>query len=358
MSRLKKTIQATGTKAAIPHTYKCQKCGKEYDTPVKHFFKVSYTHIYDANDKYSNICVKCLNEMFNDYKARWGEKTAMVIICHYLDIPFYYSLYDSIIQNNDGFTIGMYTRVINGRQYAGKTFVNTLMDKRELEISQKDYDQEKEIKWTASEIRTKNLVIDTVGYDPFEDYSENDRRFLFNEIIKYFDEDITDDTYKIASIIQIVNNNNQIRRYDKLISNLNPTQNPEDIKNLNELKSQLVKSNDRIAKENEISVKNRSNKNVGKGTLSNLMKELREKNFDEAEENYYDQLRSVGTQWAIDMSNKSIREHCFIDENDQKEMFLEQRELIQKLQSQLDDITEENRLLKVENKELRNNQIQ
>lgn len=121
------------------------------------------------------------------------------------------------------------------------------------------------------------------------------------------------------------------------------------------MKTELVTSNDKIAKENEISVKNRSNKDIGKSTLTYLMRDLREKDFKKAEANYYDQLRSEGTLWAISMSNRSIRENGMFDENDQNEMFNTQRELIQKLQAQLDEELEKNRLLAIENKELKKN---
>ena len=85
------------------------------------------------------------------------------------------------------------------------------------------------------------------------------------------------------------------------------------------------------------------------------MRDLREKDFKKAEANYYDQLRSEGTLWAISMSNRSIRENGMFDENDLNEMFNTQRELIQKLQAQLDDELEKNRLLTIENKELKKN---
>ena len=55
------------------------------------------------------------------------------------------------------------------------------------------------------------------------------------------------------------------------------------------------------------------------------------------------------------MSNRSIRENGMFDENDLNEMFNTQRELIQKLQAQLDDELEKNRLLTIENKELKKN---
>lgn len=348
-----KRKRTTNVSKEVLEAYKCVSCGKEYQTAFKHFCKVNNSHLWDSNDKYCPICIDCLNAKFEEYRKRYDEKTAILMICHYLDMPFYFDLYDSIVRNNTNFTIGLYTRVLNGRNYMNKTFVNTLLDKKELGITQDDYEKEKEIKWTKEEVRNKNSAIEVIGYDPFEGYPENDRRFLFNDLIKYFDEDIADDTFKVSMIIQIVNNNHQIWKANVLISSLDPVRNADDIKKLNEQKKSLVEANDKIAKENEISVKNRSNKEVGKSTLTYLMKSLREKNFKEAEENFYNQLRSAGSQWAIDMSNKSIKENTMFDENDKEEILQIQRDLLQQKQAAVEDLEEKNRQLQVELEELR-----
>ncbi len=261
-----------------------------------------------------------------------------------LDIPFYHSLYDSIIKNNNIFSMGLYCRQLNNKQYQFQSFQQTLLNK-ELNKTDNDVLEEKELKWTKDELKNKQNVIDIVGYDPFEGYPEIDRRFLFNELIKYFDDDIAEDTYKLSQVIQIVNNNNQIRNYDVLITRLNPIKDANDIKNLNAMKSNLVASNDKIAKENEISVKNRSNKEIGKSTLTYLQKKLREMDFTKAEANYYDQLRSEGTLWGIDMSMKAIKQNTFFDENDIEDIKNIKTELVNELQNKVDDLMEEKRLL-------------
>ena len=136
------------------------------------------------------------------------------------------------------------------------------------------------------------------------------------------------------------------------IANLDTLVDAEDIKKLNGIKSNLVSSNDKIAKENEISVKNRSNKDIGKSTLTFLMRDLREKDFDKAEADYYDQLRGEGTQWAISVSQKAIMDHCMFDENDKKEVYETQLNLINDLYKQLDDKKEQLRLLLIEKDKL------
>lgn len=202
------------------------------------------------------------------------------------------------------------------------------------------------IRWSKVDKQNRDYVIEAIGYDPFQDYPEEDRRFLFNQMLPYLeDDDNIEDAYKLSQILQIVNNNKQIHVCDKKIANLDPLKDANDIKTLNAIKKDLVISNDKIAKENEISVKNRSNKDVGKSTLTYLMRDLRERDFDRAEADYYDQLRGEGTQWAISVSQKAILDHCLFDENDKKEVYETQLKLINDLYKELDDKKEQIRQL-------------
>lgn len=344
-----KVIQVTDEN----RVYRCSCCDKEYDGATGNFYKTP-SIMYSGNGGYYPVCLPCLKDRFKDLSNRYGERMAMTIMCHYLDIPFYYSMYDALIKKNDGFTIGSYVRQMNNKQYQNKSFVNTILDKKELGIDESKFEEIKEEKWKASEHRNKNNVIEIIGYDPFEGYSENQRRFLFSDIIGYLQEDgIEDDNYKISQIIQLVNNNYQIIELNKIISKLNPAIDTKDYNDLNYIKKSLVDSNDKIAKENGISVKNRTNKEQGKGTLTYLTRYLREINLPEAEANYYNQLKSPGTQWAANMSLKAIRENSFFDENDAKDVTEYQYNLIQELREKISDLEENNRLLLIENDELK-----
>ena len=204
----------------------------------------------------------------------------------------------------------------------------------------------KTVKWSAEDKKNMEYAIEVVGYDPFEDYPEANRKFLFNSLSPYLeDEDNVEDAYKLSQILQIIKNNFQIDMCDKRMSILDPLKDSENIKTLSDIKNKLVQSNDKIAKENEISVKNRSNKEAGKSTLTHLMRELRERDFDKAEVDYYDQLRSAGTRWAIEISQKAILNHCLFDENDKKEIYEKQLKLIDDLNQELDKKKEEVRQL-------------
>lgn len=212
----------------------------------------------------------------------------------------------------------------------------------------------KKIIWSDKDMQNRNYAIEVVGYDPFDEYPEDGRKFLFNQLSPYLEDDANvDDAYKLSQILQIIKNNFQIDTCDKKMAQLDPLKDADSIKTLSSIKNQLVQSNDKIAKENEISVKNRSDKAAGKSTLTYLMRDLREKDFDKAEADYYDQLRSTGTRWAVDMSIKSIKQNGIFDENDKKEIYEMQLDLIDSLNQQVDDLKEKVRLLLLENDRLK-----
>ena len=111
-------------------TFKCLRCGKEYDVAVGHFYKITYSQLWKANDCYAPICKDCVNEMFDEYSRKFGsDRTACMIMSHVLDVPFYNSLFDSISQNNGRVTMGLILRIIgNARNFQFQTFSNTLVN--------------------------------------------------------------------------------------------------------------------------------------------------------------------------------------------------------------------------------------
>lgn len=347
MARKSKTVDPSDT-FDDSHEYRCLRCGATWENPVNKFYKSPWSESFEKNSRYVSLCIKCVKEMFENYERKYGTNYACIFMCYKLDVPYYYSLYDSILKNNNNFSMGLYLRQLNNRQYQYQDFSQSILNE-EVGKRQEDYEKEKEVHWSKQDSQNRDYAIEVIGYDPFQDYPEEDRRFLFNQLAPYLeDEDTVEDAYKLSQILQIVDNNKQIQQCNVKIANLDPIINATDIKTLNNIKKSLVESNDKIAKENEISVKNRSNKDVGKSTLTYLMRDLREKDFERAEADYYDQLRSEGSQWATSISQKALLDHCLFDENDKKEIYENQLKLIEDLYKELDDKKEQVRLLLVE----------
>lgn len=343
--------------------YKCLHCGCD-NLSVRDFYTIRADGIFAGNDHLVPICKKCVDEMLDKEKLPHGLSMAIFNMCAVLQVPYMPHIIKEVKAKGNGhFDMATYITAVTAPRLEGgdnsRTFASTAWDL--IKTGTRVDRIEKEGKGTAAmsqaQIAARDTVISVMGTDPFSAYAKRDRTFLYGEMIKYFDDRIADDPYKLSQIAQIVLNNLQIHRYDMLLVDLDPINDTQKIVDINKIKSMLVQSNDKIAKENEISVRNRSDKEAGKGTLSALMKKLNEQGFAEAEANYYDQLLGQGTQWAINESFKALQQNSFFDENDKQEIFLTQKKLIEDLQKQVDKVTEENRRLRVaigERREMRN----
>lgn len=238
MPRKKKVVEEDIVLTNKP-TYHCCRCGDEKEDPVGTFYRLPHSLLYKANDCYAPLCKKCVNSLFDEFKTRYGsERTACILMCHLLDAPFYNSLFDSVVSHNNNFSVGLYLRQLNNKQFQFQNFCTTITS-GELNKTAVDIQEEKEQKWSKIEIQAKDDCISVIGYDPFDGYNEGDRRYLFSELIKYFEDGIEDDPFKLSQIVQVVNNNNQIRQIDLQIARLNPMNSAEAIKSLNDIKVML-----------------------------------------------------------------------------------------------------------------------
>lgn len=342
---------ATGIEKNI---YKCVRCGAQYLDQKDHFYKNSGSKLFKYNNNYVPICIACLNDIFEMYAIKYHDfRIATMLCCAIIFVPFDQNTFDTVIQSEDNFNFGKY--LSRAGYSSSRSFANTLVDMdNKCKLKDKDEELQERFKtedsdWTLEELDARDQVISLIGHDPFLNYTEADRRYLFYELIKYLDDDeLLSDTYKLSQIIQLVNNNNQIKQCDIAISLLDPLKNNGELSSLISLKKSLVGSNDKIAKENRISVKNREGITGGKGTITGLMREMRDKNLDEIASNYYSLLTSPSSQWAAEVSAKALKENCYFDENDINDIIYEQRSMVQSLQKTVDELSEENRLLNIE----------
>ena len=350
---------------------KCPMCTDE-PKARSNFYKSLSPLYLGINIDYPNesrmvFCKECICNTFDTYYNILKDiKKSILITCMKFDIPFNEGDFDGAmkqcVNKPTAHPLKIYMTKLNSLGNFNNALTGFdpkfLFDKEtgkdlitnSFEIEAKDLDFN--IQLTEKDLQVKDDVIRLIGYDPFAGYSNFDQKFLYNELITYLDEDLLDDAFKLSQILQLVNNNNQIRKIDLVIATLsNDTKtlisNQGEIKSLSSTKSQIVGSTDKIAKENSISVKNRGDKKAGKSTLTYMMKNYREIGFEDAEVDYYDQLKGVGMKHAADISNSSILEQLRFDENDLDNMIKEQRTLIQSLQSELDESLEENRKLRI-----------
>ena len=344
------------------NTIRCPMCGKTLS--LSNYYQ-SNSPLYANNYGRMVFCKQCVWNTYDTYFSITNEvRISVYITCMKFDIPFSESDYDGmtkqLVNDTSAHPMKIYMQKVNslGSFNNGltgfdpklimdqETSSNDIAKALEKEVEDLEYN----IKLTEEDLKVKQDVIRLMGYDPFAGYSNFDQKFLYNELIPYLDEDTLDDAFKLSQIIQLVNNNNQIRKIDLVIAKMSSDPqrlitNQGEIKNLSGTKNTIVQSTDKIAKENSISVKNRGDKTAGKSTLTYIMKNYRELGFTDAEQDYYDQKKAHGMKLVADISHRSILEQLQFDENDIEDIFVTQRQLIQTLQEKVDDLEEENRQL-------------
>lgn len=316
--------------------------------------------LFVGHELYSGTCCDCTNELFEDAKAKYkDEKMALIIICHYLDVYFAEELYEKV-KDNANFSYGNYSKLLNGTQYKAKNFttflVNALREGNTLKTGQ-EIQVEGEVKWSASDKKNKSYVLQTVGYDCFEDenYTDANRKFLFNTLSDYLTDDVIEDPHKLLSAISLVKTTLQLDSVDKLITSEFRQKIPDHglIKSLTEIKDKLARTINSSANENGISAKGSGKGSKGSNTLTNIMKEMSENGFEEIKVNIVDIKMSESYQEISRDNARALFDELNNTSDDYARMVATQSEMIDEYQTKIMKQDEEIRLLKIQNKALK-----
>ena len=337
------------TKEKEKLNYMCVCCGTEKNET--NFYSAKYSKMWATGDHKVLICKDCIQRLFEEYTKRYeSEFVALKMLCHYLDIPVYRTLYDSIIEHNNFFSVGLYLRNIQCRQYQMKSFINSLVD-GELGKTANEAREEREAKWSRADKQNMNYCISVCGYDPFENcgMTDLDRKYCFNILAGYCDsQGVADDGHKIQSVIQLAQSQLQCRKIDEFINAelLDIAPDESRIKSLSTTKKQLLDSIAKIAQDNNISSAYNINSKRGANTLSSKMKEIADNGFESIYVNAFDIETCEAMQQIAKLSSKAIMDELTFDVNDYTEMLKEQREMIVDYDARVKSLEEENRILK------------
>lgn len=342
--------------------------GKKNILSTVNFYDTSSVSIYrSALFGKIPICKDCINQIYQNYfsiskNIQWSVYSTLRL----LDIPYIKTIYDGAVTSEKievewTQVLGRYMRTYNSLKSQNGWDYNfdnseevelTFNLEGEVKINNAD------IKWSNKDRVTKKDVIAMLGYDPFEGYNEVDQKFLYNDIINYLNEEILEDQYKVSAIIQIVDNNNQIRKYQYVKNQYSSEynmilENTDKLQSLEKLIKTLVENNDKIAKENAISEKNKKTKSQNSATLTGKMKKLRAYNLDDLEVDFYDQKKAYGMKRAAEISNKAIASQIRFDDNDANEIITYQREKFQDMENEILELKESLRIKSVELQDIR-----
>lgn len=338
--------------------YKCTRCGKTQDDPKGHFFMSKTSPLYTSNELYTTICFDCANELYEENKYKYkDEKTALIIMCHYLDLYFSDELYEKV-RDNANFSLGNYAKLLNGTQYKAKNFTTFLVNTLKDGIKTVDVMREnEEAKWSSSDLKNKNYVLQSVGYDCFTDegYTDGNRKFLFNTMADYLTDDVLEDPHKMQRVISLVKTTLQLDSIDKLINNELRKKIPDNalIKSLTDIKDKLERTINSSASENGLSAKGSGKGSRGSTTLTNIMKEMGENDFDEIKVNLVDiKLSNSYKEIAADNA-KALFDELNYTSDEYARMLAQQSQEMIVFQEKVMTLEENNRLQKIEIKFLK-----
>lgn len=352
------TKSSTGKKVAgMPQKekklFKCVSCGIEKNQDKDYY--LSNSICLKSNGQRMVVCKQCCVDLYAILVNKYENcKIALYYLCQLLDIYFDAFLYPSVEQqaiNGNSNIFQIYMQKCNSMpQYASKVFADsTPIDTKtgsttiEFKSSSDMNDEDKQ---------NKVDVIRMVGYDPFENENPLDQKYLYNTLVDFLDESTLEDSFKLPIVIEIVKSFNQIDKINQALTamtmDINNLQSQVGgVKSLMETKDKIYRSILAMAKDNGISVNHATNKSKGAGTLSGIIKQLQERGFQEVEVNLFDIETAKGMQQVAELSNQAIIKQLMLDENDYTFMINEQRDIIKNQDKKLNELEEENRLLKI-----------
>ena len=347
----------------------CHHCGK-YASKKNGFYKSLKTA-----SGYMPICKACLYKIATNYNEQTKEtnltRESVIMACQVADLPFIQTLYESgeaeITNEASGRTKNnVWTSMIKNLQslpqYQGLGWENSDFGENFKESSSSNLksDSKQIVSEDISEmyIKNKRSVLRMLGYDPFAYEDETDKPLLYSKLVNYFDDSLKDDGFKLEAVIEIVQTFKDVKHINDTLAQYTKQLQSDPkviatVKALTATKKDMLNSALALAKDNGISENNNNKKSKGAGTLSGIIKELQEMNLEEADINTFDYETNQAIEDIMTRNHQNQLKQLNPDENDWEREVLHQKDLLYKLQKERDNAVELCRLLRKENKDLK-----
>lgn len=342
----------------------------------------SKDHFYVSTDPMIHsgitpICKQCARKIALRVDRNGDEheptKESVQLALKYLNKPYHNSLWDASVQESENLITGKiktnvwtaYIKNVAMGQYVGETYFDSDFYKKKI-VYDDEIPEEEKIK---KQVGTQNLddyqknkkdVTRLLGYDPFDMEAVSDQPFLYSQLIGLIDAggDENDDMMRNSSCISIVRGFLQVQKLDNTIAHLmsnpkNIERNSATIKSLQDSKQKLTSQITSLAAESCISLKNNKNAKKGENTWSGKLKRIKDLDLRQGRMNGFDIETAKAMRQVMDLSNASILQQLRLDESEWSDMVAGQRQMITKLQSDLDKYIQISRILLSENLDLR-----
>lgn len=388
MARVEKEIIEDVSKMAVSQ---CRSAYKKLANEYAKLKEGAYCHecgTFKPRDKFYKsvktasglipVCKECLYRIGTglDPKTKETHETRETVIeaMKKADLPFIEDLYENscaaITNETSGKKRGtgysqMITCLQSLPQYFGMGFDQSDFGEQNVndtttDIAENFVSKKQEVSEDIEDMYVKNKrsVLRMLGYDPFIYEEEEDKPLLYSKLVNYFDDSLKDDGFKLEAVIEIVQTfkdvkhiNDTLAQYTKQLQT-----HPEmiaTVKSLTQTKKDMLASALALAKDNGISENNNNRKSKGAGTLSGIIKELQEMNLEGSEVNTFDYETNLAIEDIMTRNHQNQLRQLNPDENDWEKEVVHQKQILFRLQKERDNAVEFSRLLKKENKDLK-----
>ena len=345
--------------------FACPRCGET----SKDAFYPSYNNV-DKVSKKTIYCKKCINEIYGESLSLLkNDKLSVIHICQILNIPFSERIFNSCKELEDEETekslidtyfkkLSIYKSIyeIGDSYLEGDVFLvkDNPMTPDECQQYRGHLNEQEEylqqIKRTDETIkRNREDVIKIVGVDPFNNYPEDEAAELYASLLDFIDEDIDPPRFLLNIYIEIIKN---FYLLDKINEEMliqtsdseNLFANAKQIKTLNDTKKDIQNTINRIAADNQISLKTAKDKGDKTKKFTYIVRKLMEyEDLDDVKSNVFDVKTSKAMAEVEKQSFGNMISQLNIEENDYINVLANQRDRIAELENELLKIKEKNR---------------
>ena len=354
--------------------YVCTCCGKPkvQDEYFLVYAETDMGRIAPDGKMYSHICKDCgkkLYEYLYYEKANKDGEEAMKWLCSYLNIYFdditYFKAKDAMDKNDKkNHIVEEYMNVVSrSATLKGKTFLESpnigsvnagsggSSEKAEKIIKSADGSVSDDIEenWSKADLEAKRMVVKTVGYDPFFQETETDRKILYKDLLGMLEQGMELDGLKVQAAIQIVLAFSRIRelnRKERVLMTENGS--VYELKTIADLKNKQLDTITKFSRDNGFGERYAAAKAKGENSFTGIMAKMNEMKYEDATLNKYDIETSETIQQAADASFKAIFSQLGLSDADISVTCTQQLHEIRELRGQLMDAQENLRLAKKE----------
>lgn len=196
----------------------------------------------------------------------------------------------------------------------------------------------------------KNLgeIMATYHRDPFVDVDMKKRPKLYAALAEMLDPSFEHDLTKQLAAQNVVYDYQDIDDYKARASRITSKstvseEEREELKDWNEMIKNKQDSINKVCKENGL-VSSQSKNGAADQTLTAMMKQMKDSDYDPDTTNYFDVKRSAGVKWVMDRSWQSIFDQCRFTDADAVRVMKQQGDDNKKLQEENDKLREKVRM--------------